>query len=90
MGSTKRRATMGVLVALAFTVVACGGSDSSDPDAAGRHARAVGVLTSAGLTEKQAECMVGELGAEVVVEATDAAVLADGQPYKDAAEACLK
>ncbi len=90
MSSTSRRAARAGLVALTFFAAACGGSDATDPEAEGQQAQAVAQLTATGLTADQAQCMVREMGADLVVEAPDVAVLADGQPYKDAAEACLK
>jgi hypothetical protein len=42
-----------------------------------------------GLTEEQASCIVDEVGAEAVVEASDLTALTDSQQYRDAAEACL-
>lgn len=76
-------------VALALVVAACGGSDGgSDPETTGVRARAVEQLRDFGLPEGQAECVVEELGADVVAATSEMDVLAAGQPYQDAIERC--
>ena len=75
-------------LACTLTVAACGGDGGSDPEETGRRDRAVTLLRDYGLSKADAECVTDRLGSETVVEATDMAILASGQPYQDAAEAC--
>lgn len=75
-------------LACALALVACGSDGGADPEETGRRDRAVTLLRDFGLTEADAECITDRLGSETVVEATDMAILASGQPYQDAAEAC--
>ncbi|MEZ5178985.1 MAG: hypothetical protein R2746_12145 [Acidimicrobiales bacterium] len=75
-------------LACALALAACGSDGKADPEETGRRDRAVTVLRDYGLSKAEAECITDELGAETVAEATDVAILASGQPYKDAARAC--
>ena len=74
--------------ACVLALAACGSDGGSDPEETGRRDRGVTLLRDYGLSEADAECITDELGSETVVEATDMAILASGQPYQDAAEAC--
>lgn len=76
------------VLTLAVTLLACGSDSAGDRDAAGERTRAVTQLVDFGLPEAQAECIVDELGAEVVVAAGDMDVLAGGQVYQDAVATC--
>lgn len=76
------------VLAGALVLAACGSDGGSDPEETGRRDRAVTLLRDFGLTKADAECVTDRLGSETVVEATDMAILASGQPYQDAAEAC--
>jgi hypothetical protein len=64
-------------------------SGGSNPDETGPTNQAVEKLRDFGLTTEQAECVVDEVGAESVVEATDLNAYTDSQQYQDAAEACI-
>ena len=68
---------------------ACSKSDGSDPERTGPTKQAVERLHDFGLTTEQARCVVDEVGAASVVEATDLNALTDSQQYQDAAEACI-
>lgn len=72
----------------AVTLLACGSDSTADRDAAGARTRAVTQLVDFGLPEDQSECIVDELGADVVVAAGDMDVLAAGQVYQDAVATC--
>lgn len=86
-----RLRTAALVALLAVSVTACSkGGGSDDPDSQGARARAVSILRDSGLPADQAECIVDRIGADTVVEAPDAATLADGGPYQDAAKACTK
>ncbi|WP_421119448.1 hypothetical protein ACE2AJ_19150 [Aquihabitans daechungensis] len=74
---------------LALVVASCSKSEGSDPERTGPTKQAVERLHDYGLTDEQARCVVDEVGAESVVEASDLNALADSQQYRDAAEACL-
>ncbi len=74
---------------LAFVVASCAKSDGSDPERTGPTKQAVERLHDFGLTNEQARCMVDEVGADSVVEATDLNALTGGQQYRDAATTCL-
>ena len=76
------------VLAGALVLAACGSDGGPDPEETGRRDRAVTLLRDFGLSESDAECVTDRLGSETVVEATDMAILASGQPYQDAAEAC--
>ena len=91
MRTRYRTARAGSMLAIALvTVVAsCSKSDGSDPESTGPTTQAVERLHDYGLTEDQAECVVEDLGAEAVVEATDLTAFADSQQYQDAAKACV-
>lgn len=83
------RAT-GLAAVLALAAAGCSSDGGgSDPATDGPRARAVEQLRDLGLTEEQAACVTDELGAETVVEATDLNALAQGQPYRDAADTCI-
>jgi hypothetical protein len=90
--STRRPVAVAASLAAAALAMAglggCGDSDES-PSSAGPRAQAVEKLVDYGLAEPDAACVADELGAEVVVEATDLNALAEGQPYRDAADRCL-
>ena len=85
---SSRSCTAAAVVACALALAACGSDGGPDPEETGRRDRAVTLLRDYGLTADDAECITDELGSETVVEATDMAILASGQPYQDAAEAC--
>jgi len=78
-----------VLAALALAATACG-SDGPSAEEKAERTHAVDVLVASGLSKDQASCMVDRLGADTVVEAANADVLADGEPYQQAAKACLQ
>lgn len=85
-----RTAAALVAALLVLGTSACGsdgGSSDGPPD--GARERAVGLFTEIDFDRDDAECMVDVLGVDTVIEAPDLAVLADGQPYKDATEECL-
>ncbi len=84
---TRLRLAASVLAG-ALVLAACGSDGGPDPEETGRRDRAVTLLRDFGLSEADAECVTDRLGSETVVEATDMAILASGQPYQDAAEAC--
>lgn len=65
---------------------ACG--DGSDPEEQGPQSQAVEQLRDLGLDEDVAECVVDEIGAEAVVEASDLNAFTESQQYRDAAEGC--
>ena len=77
------------LCALVGALSACSKSDGSDPERTGPVAQAVEELRDYGLTADQAECVVGKVGADAVVEATDLTAFTDSQQYRDAAKACI-
>lgn len=88
MANLRRAAALAVAVALATT--GCGGDGGSDgADTTGPRTRAVEQLRDLGLTADQADCVVDELGAETVVEATDLNALTESQQYRDAATTCV-
>ena len=77
--------------AVAVLIVLAGGACGSDGDRTeqdGVRHRAVESLTDFGLPEQQAECITDDLGAETVVAAPEAEILAAGQPYQDAVKRC--
>ena len=77
------------LLAVAAVLTGCGGSDgATDPASSGPRAQAEEKLVAFGLTEDQASCIVEDLGADTVVEATDLNALTDSGPYRDAADTC--
>ena len=78
-----------VAASLVASVGACSKSDGSDPERTGPTAQAVERLRDFGLTKGEAECIVDEVGADSVVEATDLNALTESQPYRDAAKACI-
>jgi hypothetical protein len=87
---THRAATWSVAVAsLALLVASCSSDGGSDPEQTGPTDQAVERLHDFGLTKEQAGCIVDEIGAEAVVEASDLNALTESQQYRDAAEACL-
>ena len=87
---TRHLAACAALAALLVTVgAACSKSDGSDPEESGPAKQAVERLHDFGLTTEQARCIVDEVGADSVVEATDLSALTDSQEYQDAAEACI-
>ena len=90
MSARRRRAAALALAALvvAGTASSCS-SGGSDPEETGPTKQAVEQLRDYGLTAKQAACVVDEIGADTVVEATDLNALADSQQYRDAAKACI-
>jgi hypothetical protein len=77
------------LATLALLVAGCSSDGGSDPERTGPTDQAVERLHDFGLTKDQAACIVDEVGADAVVEATDLSALTDSQQYQDAAEACL-
>lgn len=79
------------LLAASLVVVtaSCSSSDGSDPESTGPTNQAVERLFDFGLTQKQASCIVDEVGAESVVEASDLNAFTDSQQYQDAAKACI-
>src|SRR3954470_9397377 len=81
--------TVLLTVAVASGLTACGGSGSDDPSTSGPTKQAAERLRDFGLTADQASCVVDEVGADTVVEATDLNAFADSQQYRDAAEACI-
>ena len=78
-----------VAASLVASLGACSKSDGSDPERTGPTAQAVERLRDFGLSKSQAECLVDEVGADSVVEATDLNALTESQQYRDAAEACI-
>ena len=85
-----RLAAVAMLAASLVTVAAsCSESDGSDAESTGPTTQAVERLHDFGLTKDQARCVVDEVGADTVVEATDLTALTDSQQYQDAAEACI-
>lgn len=76
------------MLALTVSLLACGSDSPDDGDATGERTRAVTQLVDFGLPQAQAECIVDELGADVVVATGDMDVLADGQVYQDAVASC--
>lgn len=81
-------ALMAALLALGASACGSDGSSSDGPPDGARD-RAVLLFTEIGIADDDAACLVDALGVDTVIEAPDVAVLADGQPYKDAAEECL-
>jgi hypothetical protein len=79
------------LLAASLVLVAssCSKSDGSDPERTGPTKQAVERLHDFGLTTEQARCVVDEVGAASVVEATDLNALTGSQEYQDAAKTCL-
>jgi hypothetical protein len=71
-----------------LTLVACGSDSGTDPEETGRRDRAVMLLRGYGLDEEGARCITDKLGSQTVVESMDMDILASGQAYQDAAEAC--
>lgn len=87
---SRRAAALAMLAASVVALGAsCSKSDGSDPESTGPAKQAVERLHDFGLTEDQASCLVDELGAESVVEATDLTALTEGEQYQQAAKACL-
>ena len=78
-----------IVVSLSTVVASCSKSDGSDPEASGATTQAVERLQDFGLAKDEATCIVDEVGAPSVVEATDLIAYTDGQQYQDAAEACI-
>ena len=78
-----------LLAASLVTVATACGDEGSDPETSGPAKQAVERLHDFGLTTEQARCIVDEVGADSVVEATDLNALTDSQEYQDAAEACI-
>jgi len=78
------------VLVLGLALAACGSDKKASPEETGRQAKAVAELRDYGLTKDQATCVTDKLGAETVVEASGMDVLAAGQPYQDAAKACIK
>ena len=77
------------LVASLALAAGCGGDGDDDPATTGPRAQAVEKLRDYGLTAEQARCVVDEVGADTVVEASDVNALTEGQAYRDAAEECI-
>jgi hypothetical protein len=87
---TRRAVAVALLTAsLAATAASCSKSDGSDPESTGPTKQAVERLHDFGLSKDQASCIVDEVGADAVVEATDLTALTDSQQYQDAAKACI-
>lgn len=85
----RRAAALALAAVLSCTFVASCSSSGSDPEDTGPTKQAVEQLRDYGLTAEQASCVVDEVGADTVVEATDLNALADSQQYRDAAKACI-
>jgi len=79
-----------VVLVLGLALGGCSSDKKASPEETGRQAKAVAELRDYGLTKDQATCVADKLGAETVVEASGMDVLAAGQPYQDAAKACIK
>lgn len=77
------------LIALGGSIASCSSSDA-DPEATGATQQAVERLTDFGLNKDEATCVVDELGAASVVEATELNAFVDGQSYQDAAAGCTE
>ncbi|WP_426572305.1 hypothetical protein [Aquihabitans sp. McL0605] len=86
---TRRSLVMLMAVSLPLVLVACGGKGSSDPATTGPTDQAQEQLRDFGLTAAQAACVVKEVGAEAVIEASDMNAFADSQQYRDAAKVCI-
>jgi hypothetical protein len=78
-----------LVASLVVVGAACSKSDGSDPERTGPTKQAVERLHDYGLTNDEAGCIVDEIGAESVVEATDLNALTEGDQYQDAAKACI-
>lgn len=76
-------------VSLVTVIASCSKSDGSDPETSGPVNQAVERLHDFGLTTEEARCVVDEVGAETVVEATDLNAYADSEQYQAAAEGCI-
>jgi hypothetical protein len=63
-----------------------GAADDADPAAT---AQATERLVGYGLTEDQAACVVDELGAATITEASDLNALVEGEAYRAAADGCI-
>lgn len=74
------------LVALA-PLTACGDGGETEADT-GPRARAVEQLVAFGLDDDEAECIVDEVGADAVVEATDLNAYTESEQYRSAADGC--
>jgi hypothetical protein len=80
-----------MLTASVVTVGAsCSKSEGSDPESTGPTKQAVERLEDFGLTDEQATCIVDELGADTVVEATDLTALTESEQFQDASKDCLE
>lgn len=78
-----------LVVACTATLVACGGGSSDDPAVTGPVDQAVERLRDYGLSAAQARCVVDEVGASTVVEASELTAFVDSQQYRDAADRCI-
>ena len=76
------------LLVCALSLAACSSDSGSDPEEDGRRDRAVLLLRGYGLDEEGAKCITEQLRSETVVESMDMTILASGQAFQDAAEAC--
>ena len=87
-----RTSRIGAAVLAATLVIgaaSCSSGEGSDPETVGPQQQAVERLRDFGLGKDEATCIVDEVGADAVVEATDLNALTDSQQYRDAAEACI-
>ena len=85
-----RPITLLVAILLAVGGVACSSGDGTGTVPAAARRQAVEKLRSYGLTKDQADCVVGRLGTDTVVEATDLDALGASEPYQTAARACVR
>lgn len=87
---TRRVATAALLsVALVSALAACSDGGGSDPESTGPAKQAVERLHDFGLDQDEARCIVDEVGADSVVEATDLNAFTGSQQYQDAAGKCI-
>ena len=78
-----------ISLALLVGLAGCGSPHAPSREVTGATARANRQLRDYGLTKAQAACMVDQVGAEVVNEATDLTALTQGGAYQDAAKECI-
>jgi len=84
-----RRLPCAFAVVLGVSLATCGSDGSGDPATTGPRTQAVEKLEAFGLPEDQAACIIEQIGAVTVVEATDLNAFTESDEYQRAADRCI-